>query len=68
MCVTVLIITCQHVKTHLKLMHVIDTDCRPKGAVVETSRCLVFLTLCRFGHLKPLVPSLSFVFEVRHLL
>ncbi|XP_036912152.1 alkylglycerol monooxygenase isoform X3 [Sturnira hondurensis] len=39
-------------------------DQRPKAAAVETSRCLVFLVLCRFGHLKPLIPSLSFVFEI----
>ncbi|XP_077019180.1 alkylglycerol monooxygenase isoform X2 [Tamandua tetradactyla] len=39
-------------------------DQRPQAAVVETSRCLVFLLLYRFGHLKPLLPSLSFAFEI----
>ncbi|XP_075862513.1 alkylglycerol monooxygenase isoform X1 [Microcebus murinus] len=38
-------------------------DQRPKAAFMETLRCLVFLMLYRFGHLKPLVPSLSFAFE-----
>ncbi|XP_069852259.1 alkylglycerol monooxygenase [Dipodomys merriami] len=39
-------------------------DQRPKAAIMETLRCLVFLTLYRYGHLKPFVPSLSFVFEI----
>nr|XP_048271633.1 alkylglycerol monooxygenase isoform X6 [Myodes glareolus] len=39
-------------------------DQRPTAAILETLRCLVFLTLFRFGHLKPLFPSLSFVFEM----
>ncbi|XP_038300259.1 alkylglycerol monooxygenase isoform X11 [Canis lupus familiaris] len=39
-------------------------DQRPKAAVLETFRCLVFLMLYRIGHLKPLIPSLSFAFEV----
>ncbi|MBZ3880545.1 Alkylglycerol monooxygenase [Sciurus carolinensis] len=39
-------------------------DQRPKATIMETLRCLVFLMLYRFGHLKPLVPALSFVFEV----
>lgn len=39
-------------------------DQRPKAAVLETFRCLVFLMLCRVGHLKPLTPSLSFAFEI----
>ncbi|KAM5204206.1 alkylglycerol monooxygenase isoform 3-T3 [Hipposideros larvatus] len=39
-------------------------DQRPQAAVLETSRCSVFLMLCRFGHLKPLAPSLSFAFEI----
>ncbi|XP_048949600.1 alkylglycerol monooxygenase isoform X4 [Canis lupus dingo] len=38
-------------------------DQRPKAAVLETFRCLVFLMLYRIGHLKPLIPSLSFAFE-----
>lgn len=45
-------------------MHVNDTYFRPKAAVVEASRCLVFLMLFRFGPLKPLISSLSFAFEV----
>lgn len=39
-------------------------DQKPKAAIIETLRCLLFLTLYRFGHLKPLIPSLSFVFEI----
>ncbi|XP_077712832.1 alkylglycerol monooxygenase isoform X3 [Canis aureus] len=39
-------------------------DQRPKAAVLETFRCLVFLMLYRIGHLKPLIPSLSFAFEI----
>lgn len=39
-------------------------DQRPKAAVVEASRCLVFLMLFRFGPLKPLISSLSFAFEI----
>lgn len=39
-------------------------DQRPRAAMLETLRCLVFLTLFRSGHLKPLFPSLSFVFEI----
>ncbi|KAM5271804.1 alkylglycerol monooxygenase [Ctenodactylus gundi] len=39
-------------------------DQRPSASIVETLRCMVFLMLYEFGHLKPLVPSLSFVFEV----
>ncbi|XP_055481364.1 alkylglycerol monooxygenase isoform X2 [Psammomys obesus] len=39
-------------------------DQRPKAALLETLRCLMFLTLYRFGHLQPLIPSLSFVFEI----
>ncbi|XP_048655600.1 alkylglycerol monooxygenase isoform X4 [Marmota marmota marmota] len=38
-------------------------DQRPKAAIMETLRCLVILMLYRFGHIKPLVPALSFVFE-----
>ncbi|XP_039718368.1 alkylglycerol monooxygenase isoform X3 [Pteropus medius] len=41
-------------------------DQRPKAAILETFRCLVFLMLCRFGHLKPLILSLSFAFEGGH--
>ncbi|XP_046319488.1 alkylglycerol monooxygenase isoform X3 [Marmota monax] len=39
-------------------------DQRPKAAIMETLRCLVILMLYRFGHIKPLVPALSFVFEI----
>nr|XP_004652903.2 alkylglycerol monooxygenase [Jaculus jaculus] len=39
-------------------------DQRPMAAVLEALRCLVLLTLHRFGHLKPRVPSLSFVLEI----
>ncbi|XP_005076270.1 alkylglycerol monooxygenase isoform X2 [Mesocricetus auratus] len=39
-------------------------DQRPMAAIVETLRCLIFLTLHRFGHLKSLIPSLSFPFEI----
>lgn len=39
-------------------------DQRPKAATVETLRCLMFLTLYRLGHLKPLIPSFSSVFEI----
>ncbi|XP_058152908.1 alkylglycerol monooxygenase isoform X2 [Dasypus novemcinctus] len=38
-------------------------DQRPQAAIMETFRCLVFLMLCRFGHLKSFIPSLSFAFE-----
>ncbi|XP_057160513.1 alkylglycerol monooxygenase isoform X9 [Ursus arctos] len=38
-------------------------DQRPKAAILETVRCLGFLMLYRFGHLKPFIPSLSFAFE-----
>lgn len=41
---------------------------RPKAAVLETLRCLVFLGLCRAGHLKPCFSSLSFALEVKRLL
>ncbi|XP_060223220.1 alkylglycerol monooxygenase isoform X1 [Meriones unguiculatus] len=39
-------------------------DQRPEAALLETLRCLMFLTLYRFGHLQLLIPSLSFVFEI----
>lgn len=39
-------------------------DQRPKAASVETLRCLVFLMLYRLGHLKLMVPSLSFTLEI----
>ncbi|XP_043318694.1 alkylglycerol monooxygenase isoform X3 [Cervus elaphus] len=39
-------------------------DQRPKAAVLETFRCLVFLVLCRAGHLKPCISSWSFAFEI----
>ncbi|XP_028624648.1 alkylglycerol monooxygenase isoform X3 [Grammomys surdaster] len=39
-------------------------DQKPMAAIVETLWCLLFLTLYRFGHLKPLIPSLSFAFEI----
>lgn len=40
---------------------------RPKGAALETLRCLLFLILCKSGHLKPLLPALASAFEVRYL-
>ncbi|XP_070326829.1 alkylglycerol monooxygenase isoform X10 [Odocoileus virginianus] len=40
-------------------------DQRPKAAVLETLRCLVFLGLCRAGHLKPCFSSLSFALECK---
>ncbi|XP_054093196.1 alkylglycerol monooxygenase isoform X4 [Callithrix jacchus] len=40
-------------------------DQRPQAAIMETLRCLTFLMLYRFGHLKPLVPSLSSAFEMQ---
>ncbi|GAB5568579.1 alkylglycerol monooxygenase isoform X3 [Prionailurus iriomotensis] len=50
------------------LLHYSDIDLHwisfgSKAAVLETFRCLVFLMLCRFGHLKPFTPSLSFALE-----
>ncbi|XP_004582531.2 alkylglycerol monooxygenase [Ochotona princeps] len=39
-------------------------DQRPKAASVEMLRCLVFLMLYRLGHLKLMVPSLSFTLEI----
>ncbi|XP_006832354.1 PREDICTED: alkylglycerol monooxygenase [Chrysochloris asiatica] len=38
-------------------------DQRPKAAILETVRCLVFLILHGSGHMKPFIPSLSLVFE-----
>ncbi|XP_007944857.1 alkylglycerol monooxygenase [Orycteropus afer afer] len=38
-------------------------DQRPEAAIMETFRCLVFLVLCGFGHLKPFISCLSLTFE-----
>ncbi|KAG8516663.1 Alkylglycerol monooxygenase, partial [Galemys pyrenaicus] len=38
-------------------------DQRPKGAVLETFRCLMCLMVCRYGHLISFIPSLSFALE-----
>ncbi|XP_049641655.1 alkylglycerol monooxygenase [Suncus etruscus] len=37
---------------------------RPEGAAMETLRCLLLLTLCKSGHLKPLIPALASAFEM----
>ncbi|XP_004702885.1 alkylglycerol monooxygenase isoform X1 [Echinops telfairi] len=39
-------------------------DQRPQATFVETFRCLIFLMLCEFGHLKLLIPSFSLAFEI----
>ncbi|CAD7694145.1 unnamed protein product [Nyctereutes procyonoides] len=62
---TVLLRVCFIILTLTSIGFLLDQ--RPKAAVLETFRCLVFLMLYRIGHLKPLIPSLSFAFEVRHL-
>ncbi|XP_077613750.1 alkylglycerol monooxygenase isoform X2 [Crocuta crocuta] len=60
--VTLLLRVCFIILTLTSIGFLLDQ--RPKAAVLETFRCLVFLMLCRFGHLKPFTPSLSFVFEI----
>nr|XP_042116629.1 alkylglycerol monooxygenase isoform X4 [Peromyscus maniculatus bairdii] len=59
--VTLLLRVCSIILTLTSIGVLLDQS--PQAAVVETLRCLMFLTLHRSGHLKPLVPSLSSVFE-----
>nr|XP_055170454.1 alkylglycerol monooxygenase isoform X2 [Nyctereutes procyonoides] len=59
---TVLLRVCFIILTLTSIGFLLDQ--RPKAAVLETFRCLVFLMLYRIGHLKPLIPSLSFAFEI----
>ncbi|KAJ8794685.1 hypothetical protein J1605_002994 [Eschrichtius robustus] len=59
--VTLLLRACFIILTLTSIGFLLDQ--RPKAAVLETFRCLVFLMLCRLGHLKPFIPSLSFAFE-----
>ncbi|XP_076406870.1 alkylglycerol monooxygenase isoform X7 [Peromyscus maniculatus bairdii] len=59
--VTLLLRVCSIILTLTSIGLLLDQS--PQAAVVETLRCLMFLTLHRSGHLKPLVPSLSSVFE-----
>ncbi|XP_037066396.1 alkylglycerol monooxygenase isoform X2 [Peromyscus leucopus] len=59
--VTLLLRVCSIILTLTSIGLLLDQS--PQAAVVETLRCLMFLTLHRLGHLKPLVPSLSSVFE-----
>lgn len=60
--VTLLLRVCFIILTLTSIGFLLDQ--RPKAASVETLRCLMFLMLFRLGHLKPLVPSLSFALEV----
>uniref|UniRef100_A0AC11E666 Alkylglycerol monooxygenase n=1 Tax=Ovis aries TaxID=9940 RepID=A0AC11E666_SHEEP len=60
--VTLLLRVCFIILTLTSIGFLLDQ--RPKAAVLETFRCLVFLILCRSGHLKPCISSLSFAFEV----
>lgn len=60
--VTILLRICFIILTLTSIGFLLDQ--RPKAAIVETLRCLLFLTLYRFGHLKPLIESLSFAFEI----
>ncbi|PNJ69818.1 AGMO isoform 4, partial [Pongo abelii] len=59
--VTLLLRVCFIILTLTSIGFLLDQ--RPKAAIMETLRCLMFLMLYRFGHLKPLVPSLSSAFE-----
>ncbi|XP_025146711.2 alkylglycerol monooxygenase isoform X3 [Bubalus bubalis] len=59
--VTVLLRVCFIILTLTSIGFLLDQ--RPKAAVLETFRCLVFLMLRRSGHLKPCLSSSSFVFE-----
>ncbi|XP_072821008.1 alkylglycerol monooxygenase isoform X1 [Vicugna pacos] len=61
--VTLLLRVCFIILTLTSIGFLLDQ--RSKAAVVETFRCLAFLTLCRFGHLKPFIPSLAFASEVK---
>ncbi|XP_068829244.1 alkylglycerol monooxygenase isoform X3 [Capricornis sumatraensis] len=60
--VTLLLRVCFIILTLTSIGFLLDQ--RPKAAVLETFRCLVFLMLCRSGHLKPCISSLSFAFEI----
>uniref|UniRef100_A0A667HI18 Alkylglycerol monooxygenase n=1 Tax=Lynx canadensis TaxID=61383 RepID=A0A667HI18_LYNCA len=60
--VTLLLRVCFVILTLTSIGFLLDQ--RPKAAVLETFHCLVFLMLCRFGHLKPFTPSLSFALEI----
>uniref|UniRef100_A0A8D1AAJ7 Alkylglycerol monooxygenase n=2 Tax=Sus scrofa TaxID=9823 RepID=A0A8D1AAJ7_PIG len=60
--VTLLLRVCFIILTLTSIGFLLDQ--KPKAAVLETFRCLLFLMLCRFGHLKPFIPSLSFTFEI----
>ncbi|XP_062034317.1 alkylglycerol monooxygenase [Lepus europaeus] len=60
--VTLLLRVCFIILTLTSIGFLLDQ--RPKAASVETLRCLMFLMLFRLGHLKPLVPSLSFALEI----
>ncbi|XP_011729341.2 alkylglycerol monooxygenase isoform X6 [Macaca nemestrina] len=59
--VTLLLRVCFIILTLTSIGFLLDQ--RPKAAFMETLRCLMFLMLYRFGHLKPVVPSLSSAFE-----
>ncbi|XP_050639013.1 alkylglycerol monooxygenase isoform X2 [Macaca thibetana thibetana] len=60
--VTLLLRVCFIILTLTSIGFLLDQ--RPKAAFMETLRCLMFLMLYRFGHLKPVVPSLSSAFEI----
>lgn len=60
--VTLLLRVCFIILTLTSIGFLLDQ--RPKAASVETLRCLMFLMLFRLGHLKPLIPSLSFALEI----
>ncbi|XP_004676792.1 PREDICTED: alkylglycerol monooxygenase isoform X1 [Condylura cristata] len=60
--VTLLLRVCFIILTLTSIGFLLDQ--RPKGAVLETFRCLTCLVVCRNGLLKPLIPSLSFAFEI----
>ncbi|XP_069317712.1 alkylglycerol monooxygenase isoform X2 [Eulemur rufifrons] len=64
--VTLLLRVCFIILTLTSIGFLLDQ--RPKAALMETLRCLVFLTLYRLGHLKPLVSSLSFAFETTEIM
>ncbi|XP_027395827.1 alkylglycerol monooxygenase isoform X5 [Bos indicus x Bos taurus] len=60
--VTLLLRVCFIILTLTSIGFLLDQ--RRKAAVLETFRCLVFLMLCRSGHLKPCLSSSSFAFEI----
>ncbi|XP_055276494.1 alkylglycerol monooxygenase isoform X2 [Moschus berezovskii] len=60
--VTLLLRVCFIILTLTSIGFLLDQ--RPKAAVLEAFRCLVFLMLCRSGHLKPHISSFSFAFEI----